>query len=70
MTPVGFEPTIARGERSQTYALDRSVTGTGENLYMTEHILLECICWFATVSVNILLKYRAFHNVIRDYKHL
>ena len=29
MPPVGFEPTISEGERQQTYALDRSVTGTG-----------------------------------------
>jgi hypothetical protein len=28
MPPVGFEPTISAGERPQTYALDRSVTGT------------------------------------------
>ena len=27
--PVGFEPTISAGERPQTYALDRAVTGTG-----------------------------------------
>jgi len=27
--PVGFEPTISAGERSQTYALDRAATGTG-----------------------------------------
>jgi hypothetical protein len=27
--PVGFEPTISAGERSQTYALDRVATGTG-----------------------------------------
>jgi hypothetical protein len=26
---VGFEPTISAGERPQTYALDRAVTGTG-----------------------------------------
>ena len=26
---VGFETTIAAGERPQTYALDRAVTGTG-----------------------------------------
>ena len=30
MPPVGFEPTIAAGERPQTYALDRAVTGTGQ----------------------------------------
>jgi hypothetical protein len=27
MSPVGFEPTISEGERPQTYALDRAVTG-------------------------------------------
>ena len=27
MPPVGFEPTISAGERPQTYALDRAVTG-------------------------------------------
>jgi hypothetical protein len=30
---VGFEPTISAGERPQTYALDRAVTGTG-NYYI------------------------------------
>jgi len=29
MPPVGSEPTISAGERSQTYALDRAATGTG-----------------------------------------
>jgi hypothetical protein len=29
MPAVGFEPTISAGERPQTYALDRAVTGTG-----------------------------------------
>ena len=29
MSPVGFEPTISAGERPQTYALDRTATGTG-----------------------------------------
>jgi hypothetical protein len=29
MPPVRFEPTISAGERPQTYALDRAVTGTG-----------------------------------------
>jgi len=29
MLPVGFEPTISAGERPQTYALDRTATGTG-----------------------------------------
>jgi len=29
MLLVVFEPTISAGERPQTYALDRAVTGTG-----------------------------------------
>ena len=29
MPRVGFEPTIATGERPQTYVLDREATGTG-----------------------------------------
>jgi len=29
MSPVGFEPTISAGERSQTYDLDCAVDGTG-----------------------------------------
>jgi hypothetical protein len=29
MPPAGLEPTISAGERPQTYALDRAVTGTG-----------------------------------------
>ena len=32
MPPVGFEPTIAAGERPKTYALDRAATGTGRKL--------------------------------------
>ena len=31
MPPVGFEPTVSAGERSQTYALDRAATGTGSH---------------------------------------
>jgi hypothetical protein len=29
MPPVEFEPSISAGERPKTYALDRTVTGTG-----------------------------------------
>jgi hypothetical protein len=31
MPPLGFEPTIAVGERPYTYALDRAATGTGNS---------------------------------------
>jgi len=34
MPPVGFEPTIAVGERPETYALDRAATGTGNTSLM------------------------------------
>ena len=37
MPPVGFEPTISAGERPQTHALDRAVTGTGY-LQCSNHI--------------------------------
>jgi len=30
MPPVVFEPTISAGQRPQTHALDRAVTGTGK----------------------------------------
>ena len=32
MPPVGFEPTIAAGERPQTHVLDRVATGTGTRI--------------------------------------
>jgi hypothetical protein len=35
--PVGFEPTIAAGERP-TYALDRAATGTGK--HRTENLII------------------------------
>jgi len=34
MPPVGFEPTISAGERSQTYVLDRAATGTGTKQFL------------------------------------
>jgi len=32
MPPVGFEPAIPAGERSQTYALDRAAIETGPEM--------------------------------------
>ena len=29
MPPAGFEPTFLAGEQTQTYALERTATGTG-----------------------------------------
>ena len=38
MPPVGFEPTIAAGERPNTYALDRAATGTGNSVAVKQVI--------------------------------
>ena len=38
MPPVGFEPTISAGERSQTYALDRAATGTSDIVYYPDYL--------------------------------
>jgi hypothetical protein len=39
MPSVGFELTISAGERPQTYALDRSATGTGETDMYWSHFI-------------------------------
>ena len=42
--PAGFEPTITAGERPQTYALDRTATGTGILIsYVTVKIVIVII---------------------------
>ena len=40
--PVGFEPTMSAGELPQTYALDRTATGTGcrSNIFVLYSVLL------------------------------
>ena len=45
MPTVGFEPTISVGEREQTYALDRSVTGTGFIIIKNYYYFTEVIEW-------------------------
>jgi hypothetical protein len=37
MLPAGFEPMISAGERPQTYALHRTVIGTGKPISLTLH---------------------------------
>jgi hypothetical protein len=39
--PAGFESTISAGERSQTYALDRAVTGTGTEGLLSKNIKIK-----------------------------
>ena len=38
---VGFEPTISAGERPQTYALDRTATGTGDRLGLRTDVFVD-----------------------------
>ena len=42
MPPVGFEPTISAGERSQTYALDGAATGTGKSKHFMKSKFRQC----------------------------
>jgi len=46
---VGFEPTIAAGERPQTYALDRAATGTGTAKFIIIIIIIIIIDFLAFV---------------------
>ena len=39
MPPAGFEPAFPEGERQQTHALDRSATGIGSDVPLTEQNL-------------------------------
>jgi hypothetical protein len=39
MPSMGFETTISAGERPQTYALDRTATGTGD---LPTYMFLKC----------------------------
>ena len=65
MPPAGFEPTISAGERSQTYALDRAVTGTGNHtvIYILiiilshSYIILLIILSYSYVTLIIILSY-------------
>ena len=41
MPPVGFEPTVSGGERRQSYALNRTATGTGIKIVLLKLILEE-----------------------------
>jgi hypothetical protein len=43
MPPLGFEPTIAVGERPKTYVLDRAATGTGDLVYTDNGVNLSYI---------------------------
>jgi HSP90 family molecular chaperone len=44
MPPVGFQPTIAAGERPQIYALDRAATGTGIFISLKQNKTMVYLC--------------------------
>jgi len=48
--PVGFEPTISAGERPQTYALDRAVTGICHN--KVRHITFTRHSWYCCTQLH------------------
>jgi len=39
MLPVGFEPIVWAGERPQTYAVDRTATGIGDERYWSDEVM-------------------------------
>jgi hypothetical protein len=55
MLPVGFETTIAAGERPQTYALDCAAIGTGTSLHYIRKIQRQLILKRMVPSVHTLL---------------
>jgi hypothetical protein len=68
MPPVGFEPTIAAGERPKTYNLDRAATRTG-NLCVVHiiNLLSEPTC--ITLELDICFSYRT-ETSVRNRKWL
>jgi hypothetical protein len=56
MPSVGFEPTISAGERPQTYALDRAVTGTGHimSIGVTKSKSLRLVWYEHTIIFTVL----------------
>ena len=51
MPPVGFEPTVSAGERTQTYALDRAATGTDKSKFSTNVSILVMVVVPSLVAV-------------------
>jgi hypothetical protein len=51
MPPVGFEPTISAGERTQTYALYHAATGIDTEYYVLYTISFRksCLSYFVII---------------------
>ena len=54
MPRVGFEPTIAAGQRPYNYALDRAATGTGRNNIISRHNTIACNVHGSVIVTNTL----------------
>ena len=66
MPPVGFEPTISASERPQTYALDRTATGTGK--VSISFVIYVCLSARnnSTPAWRILAKFEYFSQICRE----
>jgi len=65
MRPAAFEPTISAGERPQTYALDRAVTGTGLTINITNLNYRQTGLAYSSSFSN--KKWNAFRKKNSDY---
>jgi hypothetical protein len=62
MSPVGIEPKISAGEKTQTYALDRAGTGIGK-VHIEANVTMNYV-YGARLSVEVLVK--LFPNMTGD----
>jgi len=68
MPPVGFEPTISAGERSQTYALDRAATETGqiagiEHLHFLREVMQTKLQVLLVIFIKQKFIFEIFHSI-------
>ena len=71
MPPVGFEPTIAAGERPQTYALDRAAIGIGKNTtYSTQNKFIPSLHTLVlfSVSYTVLVRYLSIKGSLSHWR--
>ena len=59
MPPVGFEPTMAAGERQKTYALDRAAPWIGIHTYIYIRTLY---VHYIRIYISIVSEIHEFHN--------
>ena len=69
MPPVGFEPTISAGERSQTFTLDRAATEAG---FFYIHVYIPILCMFraflcsSSGELTVLIRHLVYVNHVGD----